>query len=119
MFDGSVQQLGHLAALGEATLIVRTKAGAGAGQYVSLSSDDKTNEGAAEAITPFQTSVNEYVELTTNAGRMVKCAPRTKLCLAGGGYCYAEESNGAIVDTESGPDVVQVASRGTGESMPF
>jgi hypothetical protein len=86
MADGHREEIGPLADLGSALMFVATKA---------------TNAQIALAV-----AQGEYVEVATETGRRVKCAPRTKLSLAAGGFTYAEESNGATVETETRPEKV-------------
>ena len=87
MMDGHSGAIGPMADLpAGATLMVRTK---GATDELVLSS-----------------APGEFVEVITDKGRKLRCAPKAKLCLAGGGYTYALEANAATADTVDGPEQI-------------
>ncbi|MBZ5494448.1 MAG: hypothetical protein LAO76_26285 [Acidobacteriia bacterium] len=61
-------------------------------------------KGNGQAQAQFSVAPGEYVELSTESGRKIKCSPRAKLMLAAGGFVYAGESNGATVEGIDGPE---------------
>lgn len=92
MADGHPEAIGPMADSPGATLMVKTRDGK-----------------AANVAIPGQTQIvalpvasGEYVELSTESGRKIKCSPRAKVMLAGGGFAYAAESAGAVVETCDG-----------------
>jgi hypothetical protein len=112
MADGHTETAGHLASLSQNVPILIAATRMGGGRYPA------TGEGTAGIITPLQMSVSECLELVTSSGQRVKCAPRAKLCLVGSGFTFAEESAGAIVDTEAGPQIiVGIDRRGSTEEL--
>jgi hypothetical protein len=86
MADSHPEQVGDLADIAGATLLVKTKG-------------DRQAQIVALPVAP-----GEYVELRSESGRQIKCSPRAKLMLSGGGFVYAGESSGATVETDAGPD---------------
>lgn len=91
MADGHPEEIGPLADLGCVTSMVTTK--------------------AAEAQFVLTVTHGEHMELTTETGRHIKCSPRAKLSLVAGGFTYADESYGAMVETETGPERITVPDR--------
>lgn len=85
MYDGHPEELGPLADIPTPIFMVKTKGGQA--QIVAL-----------------PVAAGEYVELSTASGRKIKCSPRAKLMLDGGGFVYAGESNNATVETTDGPE---------------
>lgn len=61
-------------------------------------------KGDSQAQAQFSVAPGEYVELSTESGRKIKCSPRAKLMLPAGGFVYAGESNGAMVEGIDGPE---------------
>jgi hypothetical protein len=106
MGDGGTVPLANLAKLGDgASLVVATKPNPPAIGPTTLS-------------VSFQASVGEFVELAPVGSSLpvVKCSPRAKLLLSGGGFVYAGECcNGATVETDSGTAVFAPIDSGTGE----
>lgn len=94
MYDGHPEELGPLADIPGATLLVKTRDGKAANVAIT----------GQTQIVALPVASGEYVELSTESGRKIKCSPRAKLMLAGGGFAYATESAGAVVETSDGPE---------------
>jgi hypothetical protein len=94
MYDGHQEEIGPLADIPGATLLVKTRDGKAANVAVP---------GQTQIIA-LPVAAGEYVELSTESGRKIKCSPRAKVMMAGGGFAYAAESAGAVVETCDGPE---------------
>lgn len=91
MSDGSKQPIGPMADIpAGASLMVRTKG------------------LPDEAV--FSSEPGEYVEIATIGRMKIKCGRRVRLCLAGGGYVYAEQASNALLESENGPQAVSFAN---------
>lgn len=84
--EGKPIELGAIADIGDSSPLVTTK-------------DD-----TAQMVQT--TARSEYLEITTQSGRKIKCAPHARISLAAGGYVYAEDADHSIVETEAGPDTI-------------
>jgi hypothetical protein len=98
----------------ELALFVVTKRG---GASIHYGQNERSVICEAQVRTALPVSAGEAVELATHRGIKLTCSPRTKLCLTGGGFVYADQvNNNAVLDTYTGMDTIKMV--GPASSIP-